>query len=213
VFPKRGAFAVLATAICLVLLLNFKTVEVRPDGPEGLPVDPDAMASYVGSASAAPTAYPTPAWWLAWAPSPASATSVSTGSPTAVAPTPGSDGGSAVRTPATRPVSPPTPEPTPAPTPAPPAAFSGTIAGPAVWMVFGPVQVQVTFSNGRMTDIVTLQTPTDSHSLALAKKACPILRSEALAAQSASVNTVSGATYTSQAYLSSLQGAIDLTKG
>jgi uncharacterized protein with FMN-binding domain len=77
-------------------------------------------------------------------------------------------------------------------------------------MRYGPVQVAVVYSNGKIVDVTALQTPTgDSRSRAIAANAVPILRSEALSAQSASINTVSGATYTSQAYKTSLQSAID----
>jgi len=77
-------------------------------------------------------------------------------------------------------------------------------------MKYGPVQVQAVYSGGRLSNVVTLQTPTgDSHSASIAQRACPILRSEALSAQSAKIHTVSGATYTSKAYIASLQAAID----
>jgi uncharacterized protein with FMN-binding domain len=72
------------------------------------------------------------------------------------------------------------------------------------------VQVRVVYSNGKITDVVTVQSPSAaSTSRAINARACPILRSEALSAQSAAVNTVSGATYTSNAYKTSLQYAID----
>jgi uncharacterized protein with FMN-binding domain len=75
---------------------------------------------------------------------------------------------------------------------------------------YGPVQVAVVFQNGRIIDVRALQTPTDQdRSVRLASLATPILREEVLAAQSARIDTVSGATYTSQGYAESVQYAID----
>ena len=87
---------------------------------------------------------------------------------------------------------------------------SGTYKGTAVQTRFGPVQVQITVANGKITDVTALQlTNTDGKSIQISNRAAPLLRSEALAAQSASIKTISGATITSGAYLTSLQAAID----
>jgi uncharacterized protein with FMN-binding domain len=87
---------------------------------------------------------------------------------------------------------------------------TGTVDGAAVAIHWGTVQVRVVFSNGRIVDVITLQAPNgDAHSISLSNGACPILRSEALAAQSAKIDTVTSATYTSNAYKTSLQSAID----
>ena len=75
---------------------------------------------------------------------------------------------------------------------------------------FGPVQVQVTISAGTITDVTALQMPSrDGHSQRIAELAEPILRQEALQAQSAQIDLLSGATYTSEAYAESLQSALD----
>jgi uncharacterized protein with FMN-binding domain len=75
---------------------------------------------------------------------------------------------------------------------------------------FGPVQVQITVANGKITDVTALQlTNTDGKSIQISNRAAPLLRSKVLAAQSADVQTVSGATITSDAYLTSVQAAID----
>ena len=75
---------------------------------------------------------------------------------------------------------------------------------------FGPVQVQITVANGKITDVTALQlTNTDGKSIQISNRAAPLLKSKVLAAQSADVQTVSGATITSDAYLTSLQAAID----
>jgi uncharacterized protein with FMN-binding domain len=80
---------------------------------------------------------------------------------------------------------------------------------------WGPVQVEATFaSDGTLTDVAALQTPDDrGQSVRINDYAVPRLTSEALTAQSASVDTVSGATYTSEGYRQSLQSAIDLARG
>jgi len=86
----------------------------------------------------------------------------------------------------------------------------GTYAGTTVSTRFGDVQVQVTISGGAISDVTALQlTDHDGRSVAISNQAEPILRDEVLQAQSASVSMVGGATYTSAAYLQSLQAALD----
>jgi len=87
--------------------------------------------------------------------------------------------------------------------------YSGTVTGQAVQIPFGTVQVQVTINSGRITDVTILQAPQGGRSGQIAQYAAPQLRSEVLSAQSAQVNTISGATYTSMGYLQSLQSALD----
>lgn len=90
----------------------------------------------------------------------------------------------------------------------------GTVAGPVVNTRFGPVQVQVTISNGKLSAIDALQLPSDHpRSAAISDYAGPVLQSEALQAQSAQIDGVSGATYTSIAYQRSLQAALDQARG
>jgi uncharacterized protein with FMN-binding domain len=87
---------------------------------------------------------------------------------------------------------------------------SGQFTGTAVQTSYGTVQVQVTMQNGRITDVQALQLPTGrGHTQQLSAYAGPQLRSEVLAAQSANVNTISGATYTSEGYMQSVQSALD----
>ena len=89
-------------------------------------------------------------------------------------------------------------------------ANDGTYAGSAVSTRFGDVQVQVTISGGAITDVTALQlTDHDGRSIQISNRAEPVLREAVLQAQSASVSMVSGATYTSAAYLRSLQSALD----
>jgi uncharacterized protein with FMN-binding domain len=94
--------------------------------------------------------------------------------------------------------------------PSAPVAVAGTFTGDDVNTRFGSVQVEITVANGAITDVTALQlTDHDRRSVSISSRAAPILRSEVLDAQTANVNNVSGATYTSDAYLQSLQSAID----
>jgi len=112
-----------------------------------------------------------------------------------------------------------TPEATAAPgtTAAPVAAagglVDGTIDGTAVATRWGTVQVQVTISGGAITDVTALQLPSgDHHSADISSRVEPVLRSSALAVQSADIDVVSGATSTSIAYAQSLQAALDAAR-
>ena len=88
--------------------------------------------------------------------------------------------------------------------------YTGQLTGQTIQIPFGPVQVKVVFQNGKIVDVQTLQLPSaQQRSTMIAQYAAPQLRSEVLQAQNAKVNTVSGATYTSQGYLQSLQSALD----
>jgi uncharacterized protein with FMN-binding domain len=90
------------------------------------------------------------------------------------------------------------------------AASARTVTGPVVQTRWGPVQVQVTVQNGKLSDVSVLQAsdgnPRDQQINAYA---LPILVQESLDAQSADIDMVSGATVTSDGYLRSLQGALD----
>jgi uncharacterized protein with FMN-binding domain len=88
--------------------------------------------------------------------------------------------------------------------------YSGQLTGNPIQIPFGTVQVQVTMQNGTITDVQALQLPNDrGHSAEVSAYAGPQLRTEALQAQSAQIDTISGATYTSYGYQQSLQSALD----
>ncbi len=90
------------------------------------------------------------------------------------------------------------------------AHVSGSFVGASVSTRYGSVQVKIVVAAGKITDVVALAlTNQGSRSVQLSNHAAPILRSEVLAAQSAKVSSVSGATYTSDGYLQSVQSAID----
>lgn len=87
---------------------------------------------------------------------------------------------------------------------------SGTATGSVAQTRWGPVQVRITVSNGKITDVTAVQVPDGNHrDQEINDYAVPILRQAALAAQSARIDTVSGATVTSDGYRESLQSAID----
>jgi len=99
---------------------------------------------------------------------------------------------------------------TPAPTAAAAAGITGTFTGSVVATRFGNMQVSVTLADGTITDVTALQlTDKDSKSVQISNRAAPVLKAEVLKAQSAAVANVSGATYTTQGYLTSLQAALD----
>jgi len=89
-----------------------------------------------------------------------------------------------------------------------PASGSDTVSGPTVNTSKGPVQVQVTFDGDDITAVKMLQQPNHPQTTA----AVPKLVAGTLKAQSADIDTVSGATITSEAYKKSLQAAIDAEK-
>ena len=100
------------------------------------------------------------------------------------------------------------------PSAAAPAATSGltdgTFTGSATNTRYGPVQVQITVTGGKIVDVQAVEYPTDnSRDRQINERAIPQLVSETLDAQSADIHFVSGASYTSQGYLDSLQSAID----
>ncbi|MCB5274172.1 hypothetical protein BJG92_01699 [Arthrobacter sp. SO5] len=90
------------------------------------------------------------------------------------------------------------------------AKAAGTYAGSVVRTRYGTVQVQITVKAGAITDVTALKlTDAERKSVQISSRAAPLLRTEVIRAQSANVQTISGATVTSEAYLGSLQAAID----
>ena len=86
---------------------------------------------------------------------------------------------------------------------------NGTYTGSVADAYYGSVQVQVTITSGSITAVTFLQYPNDrSTSIYINSQAMPYLQQETIAAQSAQVDIVSGATYTSQAFQQSLASAL-----
>lgn len=96
-----------------------------------------------------------------------------------------------------------------APVAGPPAA-AGSVTGPVVPYGYGELATRVTISHGRITRVgVPVLKTSEQFSQQLAVQAIPVLRNEVLSAQSARIQAVSGATYTSEAYAQSVQAALD----
>jgi uncharacterized protein with FMN-binding domain len=90
------------------------------------------------------------------------------------------------------------------------AAASRTITGAVASTQYGPMQVQVTLVGKKITQVNVLQRTDDgTESDQIDATAIPKLTSETLAAQSARIDAVSGASYTSSGYIQSLQSALD----
>ncbi|CUR61614.1 conserved exported hypothetical protein [metagenome] len=93
------------------------------------------------------------------------------------------------------------------------AAASGAasrVTGDVVQTRYGPVQVQLAVSGGQVSSASVLQYPSgDSRSAQISSYALPVLADETVAAQSSSIDMVSGATFTSSGYIQSLQSALD----
>ena len=146
--------------------------------------------SLAGGTTATPLASPTPA-----------STTKATSTPTKK-PKKKPTGGTKATTPS--PASTPTPVSTPKP-----AGVSGTFTGANGNTQFGPVQVQITVVNGKITNAIALTYPTGSfRDQQINQQAIPYLIQETLAAQSANIQGVGGASYTSQGWVNSLQSAL-----
>ena len=106
---------------------------------------------------------------------------------------------------------PPSPETTP-PSDAPGAASGyadGVHLGTAEYTEWGNVQVEVTIGDGIIVDVAAVEYPTGRRSSEINEQAVPMLEAQAIALQSADLDVVSGATYTSRTYADSLQAALD----
>lgn len=108
----------------------------------------------------------------------------------------------------------PTDTPIPTATPVPSSGYKdGTYTGDAADAFYGMIQVQATIANGKITNIQFLQYPNDrGTSIEINQQADPVLAQEAIQTQNANVDIVSGATDSSQAFVQSLQSALDKAK-
>ena len=90
---------------------------------------------------------------------------------------------------------------------------NGSYVGDTSQTIYGPVQVKATIMMGKITDIQFLQYPQDrENSLEISNRAMPKLKTEAIIAQNAEVNIVSGATETSSGFIDSLNSALAQAK-
>ena len=88
-----------------------------------------------------------------------------------------------------------------------PQGVNGTFSGPSVNVNYGNVQVQITVIDGKIVDATALQAPSGRNDR-WTNMALPVLKKQTLAAQSASIQGASGASYTSYGWYTSLQGAL-----
>ena len=182
--PVRGSLALAVTIGGLTLLMGFRS-----------PQDPGTRSSWpwIRARTRAPHLRP--------APEPAR-------------PRPARGRARPVRAPAP----PRAPEPTAsalrrAPRPEPTTATL-TATGGAYQFRYGIVQVVVTVEGDQIVDVQAVQLPDgDRHSASISQQVEPMLRESALAVDSADIDVVSGATYTSMAYAYSLQSALDQLAG
>jgi uncharacterized protein with FMN-binding domain len=87
---------------------------------------------------------------------------------------------------------------------------SRTVTGNAADTRWGPVQVQLTLDGSKITDVNVVEYPQNNgRDVEINQYAVPELVSETLKAQSAKVATISGATYTSEGFIKSLESALD----
>jgi uncharacterized protein with FMN-binding domain len=106
---------------------------------------------------------------------------------------------------------PPTSTPLPAPTATPEGQYKdGTYDGPVVDAYYGNVQVEAVIQGGKLADVQFLDYPKDRRtSREINQQAMPWLTQEAVQVQNANVDLIGGATFTSQAFVQSLQFALD----
>ena len=89
----------------------------------------------------------------------------------------------------------------------------GSYTGTQADAYYGYIQVKVVISGGKITDVQFLDHPSDrQESVAINTQAMPLLKQEAIQAQSAQIDGVSGATDTSQAFIESLNAALNQAK-
>jgi uncharacterized protein with FMN-binding domain len=94
--------------------------------------------------------------------------------------------------------------------PQPGTSSTRTLTGQAVETRYGVVQIQVTVTGSKIDNVSFLQlTAYDDRSQQINQAAAPLLLQETLSAQSSQIDTISGATYTSEGYVQSLQSALD----
>lgn len=90
----------------------------------------------------------------------------------------------------------------------------GTYTGASTSTEWGDVQLQIKVAGGKISTITVLAHPdTEGHSVMINEQALPIYKEEALAAQSATIDQVSGATETYKGFTGSLQDAINQAQG
>jgi uncharacterized protein with FMN-binding domain len=118
--------------------------------------------------------------------------------------------GSITQTPTSTPAPTSSQPPLPTATPATRGKYKdGTYTGKVADAYYGLIQVQAVIKSGKINDVIFLQYPNDNRtSLSINSQAMPVLKSEAIQAQSAKVDIVSGASDSSPAFIESLASAL-----
>ncbi|OJV59158.1 MAG: hypothetical protein BGO38_18005 [Cellulomonas sp. 73-145] len=208
--PSRGSALYAATLVTIGAAAGVRFFTTTPD-LHAAAAQGAATGAPVAAAVATPSSTPTATGSsLSWGRGPhPSATPSPTPSRTATVPT---QRPSPTATPTATPTRTTAPAPAPkpaAPAPPPPAPVTTVVVGSTVQTRYGPVQVQVTFTGTAITAAQALQAPSGGYSSQVSSFSIPVLSSEAVAAGSANIAAVSGASYTSAGYQQSLQYAID----
>ena len=188
---RRIVTLLLSTITVLVLLFSYHTS--TDSGSPSVVAAPSG-----GAATGATPDTPTP--------------SATTPAPAGADPGSGDDGagddGGTVTTPS--PSVTPSPSSTPSPSATTPSSSTKTYTGDQVMTRWGPMQVEITVSGGKITAAQAVQYPSgNGRDAEINSYALPVLNQEVVDRQSAQIDTVSGATVTSDGYLQSLQSALD----
>ncbi|MEU0188095.1 FMN-binding protein [Streptomyces sp. NPDC006207] len=198
---RRGVLTSAATVSGIVLMLALKPgtdPSVHQAGAPSAQVTVIPSASIAASTSTSTSTSVSPSLSVSASPSGTAGHRRATSSPTA------SISRSASTAPRKTNTAPSTPKTTTA------APTTRTVSGPTVQTNYGPVQVRITLTGTRITGATAVQYPDETaRSRDINSTAVPKLNRETLAAQSASIDSVSGATYTSTGYKQSLQSALD----
>jgi uncharacterized protein with FMN-binding domain len=192
---RRAPFVLGGTAGGMALLLSYHTSALSITVPQA------SRPSTTPAAGAPPSPAGTPGQ-----PAPGSDSTTAAGPTTTV---PGSSGAPANTAPVAGAPTPTTPSSPPPPAPT-TTVGAQTFTGTQVTYQYGVLQLQITDQGGHITNVTeVVDQASDSRSAQINGQAIPRLNQEALQAQSANIQAVSGATYTSNAYVQSLQSAID----
>lgn len=197
---RRSPFVIAGTVAGVAGVLAFPTHRTRLVAP-GSRLASGAPTTAGGSATTSPATSPSPS---SSTPPTTVASPATTAAPTTGGGTTAPTSGGSVATTA--------PPATSAPATAPPTTASAVThaSGQPQQYPYGVLSVTVTVKGKTITDIAIASiSETDGRSVQIDQIAIPMLRQQVLAAQSTNINGVSGATYTSQAYVDSVQSALD----
>jgi len=207
---RRITFSIVSTLAVLVLLFSYKTSRNEPLAAATVVGSAHIVSGSGATSSSAGGPLPTSAPGSITVPSKKTAETTTTPAKTL------DDGQPSA--PATTNAAPTTAGPTTAaPTANAPTSTANnspvTLDGAAVDTRFGPVQVEVVVAAGRITKATAIVYPTENpRDAEINAVAIPDLQAQVIAAQSAQIDGVSGATYTTEGFITSLQSALDQVK-